>query len=186
MTTSFRIDIDDRGARVLFRRLISNADDIRQPMEQIKGNLLASIDDNFKMQGRPNKWKALKPSTIKQRRKKQQIQTKILQASGGLATSINGRVEHLAVDRKIIVGSPLPYARIHNQGGTISHPGGTKYKVIGPGKISFVKNSSNDFDGTTKPHPIKIPKREFLLFQSRDIRESHVILTKHLLSGIRK
>lgn len=69
----------------------------------------------------------------------------------------------------VIVGTSKPYARIHNRGGTINHPGGTAYFVKG-GKAVFVRNVTakryneifNRKMKRTKPHKIKIPQRKFL------------------------
>jgi hypothetical protein len=51
------------------------------------------------------------------------------------------------------------YARIHEYGGTINHPGGTKY-IIKDGQAKFVPSSfSGEVEGITKPHKIDIPER---------------------------
>lgn len=173
--------LDTSELRVLFRKAIRNSSNIGPALEAIKEDLKASIDENFIRQGRPKRWKPLKRSTIKKRRLKQQTGTKILQASGGLATSITGNVR----GNKIILGSPKEYARIHNEGGTIRHPGGTKYAHVGPGEVRFLRKSATKFDGITKPHNIKIPARPFLLFQKKDIREARETLADHLLKGLK-
>lgn len=61
------------------------------------------------------------------------------------------------------VGTNVKYARIHELGGTINHPGGTPYKIVGPGRAVFVKKSEA-LPGMkrTRPHPITIPPRPFL------------------------
>jgi len=66
-------------------------------------------------------------------------------------------------------GSHVPYAEIHNEGGTIKHPGGTAY-FAQDGKAIFVSNdtaSSYEYKYNrkmkrTKPHPIPIPKRQYM------------------------
>lgn len=68
--------------------------------------------------------------------------------------------------------APDDYAKIHNEGGTIQHPGGTDYIVISEGgetKAVFVRKQKGAelrkrkrFVGTTKPHSIHIPKRQFI------------------------
>jgi phage gpG-like protein len=68
-----------------------------------------------------------------------------------------------------IVGTSKPYARIHNRGGTINHPGGTAYFVRNR-KAHFVRNVTakrynqifNKELPRTKPHKIRIPQRKFL------------------------
>lgn len=80
--------------------------------------------------------------------------------SGRLRASItNARVGKL----KWAFGTNVIYARIQEFGGTIQHPGGTAYKVIGPGKAVFVSNANATANmKRTKPHTIILPARPFL------------------------
>jgi phage gpG-like protein len=55
----------------------------------------------------------------------------------------------------------VPYARIHNEGGTIKHPGSNKFQAFGFGDGMV-------FTHYTKPHDIQIPRRQFMLFQDED------------------
>lgn len=68
----------------------------------------------------------------------------------------------------VTVGTTLPYAGIHNEGGTISHPGGTAFFKKGDETI-WVSNNIAARMATagrnlprTKPHPINIKQRRFL------------------------
>ena len=64
---------------------------------------------------------------------------------------------------KRVVGTNVVYAEIMEFGGTISHPGGTAYKIVGPGRAVFVKNSeATPGMKRTKPHTITIPARPFM------------------------
>ena len=63
----------------------------------------------------------------------------------------------------VIVGTSLPYASIHNEGGTIAHPGGTAY-IKKDGKLIWVRNSTargRKFP-RTRPHKIGIARRQFM------------------------
>ena len=83
----------------------------------------------------------------------------------------SGFVVKLATDSK--------YARIHQYGGTIQHPGGTPYITLPDksGEWRFIPLSANkQYSASvmnrikfTKPHAIKIPKRLYLIerFRSR-------------------
>lgn len=89
----------------------------------------------------------------------------ILVQSGDLRRSINGQVN----GNQIVFKSDLPYAQIHNDGGTINHPGGTAYRIVAKGKAVFISNAKRkalEADGktvkVTKPHKIKIPRRRFM------------------------
>jgi phage gpG-like protein len=55
----------------------------------------------------------------------------------------------------------VPYAAIHEFGGTINHPGGTPYRVI-DGRTVFVRKSEGKGLRKTQPHEIKIPARPYL------------------------
>lgn len=55
----------------------------------------------------------------------------------------------------------IPYARIHELGGTIEHPGGTPYRVIG-GRAIFVSKANGAGLPTTKPHNIEMPARPYI------------------------
>lgn len=60
------------------------------------------------------------------------------------------------IDLKVI-----PYARIHEFGGTINHPGGTPY-YIKDGELRFVRKANGARFPKTKPHPIEIPARPYI------------------------
>ena len=64
---------------------------------------------------------------------------------------------------EIEYGSNVPYANIHEYGGTINHPGGTPYKFIGDGKIVFFKKTDPRAAKLkkTKPHSINMPARPY-------------------------
>lgn len=55
----------------------------------------------------------------------------------------------------------VPYARIHEFGGTINHPGGTPY-YIKDGELRFVRKANGARFPKTKPHPIEIRARPYI------------------------
>lgn len=69
-------------------------------------------------------------------------------------------------------GDKVSYAKIHNEGGTINHPGGTAWTMVPEKKGSdvlkpvWVTNAKATASGKkyprTKPHPIIIPQRQFM------------------------
>jgi phage gpG-like protein len=61
-------------------------------------------------------------------------------------------------------GAGIPYAKIHEFGGTIHHPGGTAYFIGQDGMATFVSNASALADRLprTKPHSIPIPERSYM------------------------
>ncbi len=75
------------------------------------------------------------------------------------------------------------YARIHQYGGTINHPGGTPYIVTEQGTV-FMRKDGNYPPQVkfTKPHSIKIPKR-LQLFESFK-KEGGKILSRHIAKAL--
>ena len=67
------------------------------------------------------------------------------------------------------VGTNLEYARIHELGGTINHPGGTDYIVTSGGAVFISEEKGlrlrqqGYWVGRTKPHAINMPKRPYLV-----------------------
>jgi phage gpG-like protein len=82
--------------------------------------------------------------------------------TGSLSMSFDGLVERGSLDdvRLRLYSAGVKYAAIHEFGGTINHPGGTRY-IFGPGgRAIFVsKEYVGPVAGVTKPHPITIPPR---------------------------
>lgn len=62
-------------------------------------------------------------------------------------------------------GAGVPYAKIHEFGGTIDHPGGTAYFMSSElGHAVFVSNASALADRLprTRPHTIPMPERSYM------------------------
>ena len=85
------------------------------------------------------------------------------------STSLLNALEAKVTGNKIVFKNDEPYARIHNEGGIIKHPGGTPYIIIRNGKAVFITNAKAKTlrkrgykVKLTKPHLIKIPKRQFI------------------------
>lgn len=116
-------------------------------------SLMAITEDNFDSQGRP-RWMGLSSDYAKRRKP-----GKILSQSGQLRDSIQA----FSTANEAGVSSNLPYSAIHQFGGTIKHPGGTRYVIIGGGMAVFVRNSfTGPTHGVTKPHNITISARPYL------------------------
>lgn len=82
-------------------------------MKNIAGIFAYSTEENFKNEGRPEKWTDLAESIQKQREKKRKWPGQILQVEGKLAASINTFYD----DDSAVIGSNLNYADIHQLGG---------------------------------------------------------------------
>lgn len=158
--------IDARKLRKRLGTAERRAKNLRPAMLSIKNIVQSSVEENFVRQGRPKKWTDLAESTKRIRRRRKKWPGMILQVSGQLASSVNSRVDKNVV----VVGSNKPYAKIHDEGGTVNHPG-----------------TNNGFGKgiPIPPHRIKIPARPFLLFQDDDLDEAQQILLDHLVSGLK-
>jgi len=92
----------------------------------------------------------------------------VLIQTGDLRRSIKGQ----STGGQIRFSSDLPYSKIHNDGGTVSHPGGTPYIVVSKTSgtkavfVSKAKKKELEAKGrtvkVTKPHAIKIPRRRYM------------------------
>ena len=143
---------DDALSRMLYK-VAAKMQRPRELTAAISVSFLAITDDNFDMQGRPA-WAGLSAAYLKVRK-----QGKILSQSGQLRDSI----QTFHSDTEAGLSSNLPYSAIHQFGGTIKHPGGTRYQVIGSGMAVFVSNAfSGPTTGVTKAHDILMPARPYL------------------------
>lgn len=141
------------------RRAADEMGNSRPLMRSIAGIMMRAVEDNFEQEGRP-KWKDLHPGTKLTRYLDKTWPGKILQRSGGLASSIQQQFDQ----REAVVGTNKIYAAIHQFGGK------TKPHVIRPKTkraLSFggiVVRSVN--------HPgSDIPARPFLRLTPGDQRE---------------
>lgn len=131
----------------------------RPLMRSVAGIMMRAVEDNFEQEGRP-KWVDLKPSTKLTRSKEGTWPGKILQRSGGLATSM----QQFFDSNTAMVGTNKVYARILNDGGR------TKAHVIRP-----KSKRALSFGGIVVRqvnHPgSNIPSREFMRLAPGDLRE---------------
>lgn len=122
--------------------------DFDEPLHEAANIMLTSVRENFAAGGRPVTWPVLARTGFPSH----------LVDSGELAGSIMAEVGGDYAE----VHTDVPYAAIHNFGGVIQHPGSQMFQAftIG-GKWVFTQH--------TRPHPIHIPQREFMMFQQEDI-----------------
>ncbi len=99
----------DLSGLVKFRKRI---EDMSPLMLEISEIMSDAVEQNFKQQGRP-RWKALKQSTKKRRKKQGLWPGKILQARGDLAASVQSSF----TKNSAIVSTNIIYAALHQFGG---------------------------------------------------------------------
>lgn len=112
-------------------------ENLRPLMKNIAGIFASSTEDNFREEGRPSKWTELSDITKKKRTKINKWPEQILQVEGMLAASINTQYN----DDSAVIGSNLPYARIHQLGGQAG-----KNRSVNIPARPYLKLTDDDFE----------------------------------------
>lgn len=107
------IKIDNKEVLTRLQELASRGENLRPLMKNIAGIMATATEDNFKDEGRPDKWVDLSETTKKQRQKIGKYPGQILQVSGQLASSVSTAYDN----NSAVIGSNLAYAAIHQLGG---------------------------------------------------------------------
>ena len=107
------IKLDNKEVLTRLQELASRGENLRPLMKNIAGIMATATEDNFKDEGRPDKWIDLSETTKKQRQKIGKYPGQILQVSGQLASSFSTAYD----DNSAVIGSNLAYAAIHQLGG---------------------------------------------------------------------
>lgn len=110
-----QIKIDNNDVERKLLELAQKSENLRPLMKNIAGIFASATEENFKNEGRPNKWTELSEATKKQRTKQKKWPGQILQVSGQLASSISTQYD----DKSAIIGSNLDYAAIQQLGGNV-------------------------------------------------------------------
>lgn len=131
------IKIDNKAVNERLLELAKRGENLRPLMKNIAGVFASSTEENFKEEGRPEKWTDLADITKEKRRKKNKWPGQILQVEGQLASSVNTQYD----DESAVIGSNLPYAAIHQLGGQA----GKNKKVEIPAR-PYLQLTDDDFD----------------------------------------
>ena len=139
MAENKQIEIKIGNKEVLTRlqELASRGENLRPLMKNIAGIMATATEDNFKDEGRPDKWVDLSETTKKQRQKIGKYPGQILQVSGQLASSVSTAYD----DNSAVIGSNLTYAAIHQLGGQA----GKNKKTTIPAR-PYLKLTDDDFE----------------------------------------
>ena len=131
------IKIDNNDVERKLLKLAQKGENLRPLMKNIAGIFASATEENFKNEGRPDKWTELSEATKKQRTKQKKWPGQILQVSGQLAFSISTQYD----DESAVIGSNLDYAAIHQLGGQA----GKNKKVTIPAR-PYLKLTDDDFN----------------------------------------
>ena len=97
------IKIDNKDVERKLLELAQKSENLRPLMKNIAGIFASATEENFKNEGRPDKWTELSEATKKQRTKKKKWPGQILQVSGQLASSISTQYD----DESAVIGSNI-------------------------------------------------------------------------------
>lgn len=174
---SVGIRVDSKTFDEFMNRFKAWKPDFRKPLEQCGIRIQRSVDLNFRAEGRPSRWAGLSDLTKMNRRKGRKKKGggegthKILQDTGTLRKSIvtamraaPGAIYEIKPDM-LKIGTNLPYAAIHQWGGTIKPKDGKKALKIPKGRKRKGKKQEFIFRKMAK-----IPQRQYLLVQSEDLK----------------
>ena len=170
---SLEVTLRNAEARSALEEVLARMSTRRPFFAQLGERLLTSTKDRFAEETAPDgsAWTPLKRATIRSRERKGQTPITILRSNsrGKSGSSLAGSLSYAASEEALRLGSPLPYAGIHQTGGTINKPArqGQIYRARhANGTIGrrFVAKSKADVvtDVSIPAHTIAIPARPYL------------------------
>ena len=167
VTVTYSVTINDQGMLDQLGALVDRMDNATGFYKNVGEYLLNSIHDNFDREETPAgmAWQGLKEQTKRRREQLRLTPIRILRARGRLAGSFSS----VATATEVRVGTPVPYAAIHNFGGDIEQQPRkqTIYQRYDEKTDTlhqkFVRKSRSNFarDVDVGAHTITIPARRF-------------------------
>ncbi|TCT37690.1 phage virion morphogenesis protein [Martelella mediterranea] len=171
---SYKLSLSDGTIRRRLERLVALMDQRQGFYRNVGEYLLNATLENFEKESGPDgePWQQLKDKTIRNRENKGQTPIRILRAEGRLAGSVN----YAATDSDVRIGSPMPYAAIHQLGGDIVIPSHTRtiYQHYDARTETFDqrfrKKAQSNFarDVTVGSYTVHIPARPYLGINADD------------------
>lgn len=131
---------------------------------------LQFFQSRFRSQG----WldESFQPWPKRKKQDKRRPGRNILIDRGRLRNSLRGQINVGTGDISVVFGTDVPYAKIHNEGGTIRHPGGERVithrrytRGQRKGRSLFARNNRSatwSRKVNVGPYDIKMPKRQFM------------------------
>ncbi|RWR14247.1 phage virion morphogenesis protein [Paenirhodobacter populi] len=165
-------ELHDEEAQTALQAILDRMANRRPFFAAVGERMLASAQDRFRSQTAPDgtPWVSLRPATIRARTRKGQLPLTILRSNskGKIGSSLAGSIHYIASEDDVQLGSPLPYAGIHQQGGTINRSA-REAKIYrrrdenGLGRRFVGKDRANVVTDVTIPaYSITIPARPYL------------------------
>lgn len=161
------LKVDDREVVSVLRKMLARSQDLEPAMAGIAARMLGAVEDNFRAEGRPTKWKALKPSTLAARAAAGRS-GKILQRTSHMARSITPFHSRTVAG----VGTNVPYAAAMNNG--------SKPHEIKPRNKKLLFFGGHFAKKVNHPGTVARP---FMVLVERDKSDILVIMAAHIASG---
>lgn len=168
---TIRIGLRDSGAADELEALLRRIGDRRPFFKSVQDRLLKNAQEAFRDERSPEgtPWAALKAATIKARIRKGQVPITKLRANRKNGSSLAGSLSPGYDGDAAWIGSPVPYAAIHQMGGTIDQPARAAkiYRMKDAdgtvGRRFERRDKANHVTDVTIPaHRITIPARPYL------------------------
>lgn len=161
---SLRIELTDIAARNGLQEILARMEDRKSFFESVGERILSSAKDRFREETAPDgtPWTPLAAATIRARTRAGQVPITILRSNskGKAGSSLAGSLVYLASQDEVRVGSPKEHAAIHQLGGVIEKPAGTRW--MAGRRFARRTEHSEGKEIAIKAHQITIPARPFL------------------------
>lgn len=178
MTITIQAELHDNDATQRLQELLGRIGNLRPFFQQVGQSLADSARANFRAQGAPDgtPWVALRPSTVAARIRDHKTPIQILRRDGHLVGSIKFEVGN----DEVRIGSPSPYAAIHQLGGDIQRQAGSRW--TDGRRFSKRDRAPVGRERAITAHTITIPARPYLGVSAEDEQEIFSLARAHLSS----
>lgn len=197
MSDLIKISISDEALRAALGRLIASLADTTPTMRDLSEIMIDASARAFDKTADPatgTPWQPLSASRQRQRAHKGRSIANMLQDGGWLVGSIArpsgpGAVREIGPDHAL-VGTDVPYAAIHQFGGTIKRAAAPMTVRLRKknGRIQFAKNKHKRVrivDTVRKAYTITIPARPFIGVGPTDIQDMLDTITRNLQKALK-
>ena len=167
INTEIRID----RFNTLIKALKSRAKDMKPVMAAIGNQVVKSIRQNFREEGRPVKWTPSKKT-----------RGRTLLGTGALMKGIHYELDNDGAAVTVKTG-PQKYAAIHQFGGTTA-----AHDIVARNRkaLRFTVGGLTIYRKSVKHPGSTIPARPYMMLQDEDEMKIEELLTRHLLSDLDK
>lgn len=157
MTIMIAAELRDEATAQL-RMLLDRMSNRQGFFKAVGDQLVGSTGENFRGEHDPSgaPWVPLAPATIRARQRRGKSQIRILSETGVLSGSVHAE----ATNNDVRIGSAVPYAAIHQLGGTVQKQAGSRW--MAGRRFARRDKHPEGRDVGIRAHAITIPARPYL------------------------